>query len=226
MIDNYLLLLFPAPITVLMGALVIPVDWLLPAAAWQQGATLGGCVTASLLVLFARDQQITDWVQRRRYRTADRIARLFKRLGEWLNWLPLLLATFWLGGHFGNAHLQATVMLCGSSVLVAGLMAHGVQVLLHRHRPCTGSLPTRWGGLRHSTGHKSFPSGHAAVAFALFTMVALQFAHIPIVPPLAISLAALAALSRVYDHAHWPSDVFAGSGLGVAVAFALTHIAH
>jgi membrane-associated phospholipid phosphatase len=61
----------------------------------------------------------------------------------------------------------------------------------------------------------SFPSGHAAAAFAFATGVA----HV--MPAAAIPLRALAALvaySRVHTGVHYPGDVVAGALLGTALA--------
>jgi membrane-associated phospholipid phosphatase len=64
-------------------------------------------------------------------------------------------------------------------------------------------------------GSGSFPSGHAASAFAFATGVAR------VVPaaglPLRV-LAAVVAYSRVHTGVHYPGDVLAGAILGAAVA--------
>jgi membrane-associated phospholipid phosphatase len=66
----------------------------------------------------------------------------------------------------------------------------------------------------------SFPSGHAAAAFAFATGVG----HV--LPPAAIplhGLAALVAYSRVHTGVHYPVDVIAGAVIGTALAQAATH---
>jgi len=60
----------------------------------------------------------------------------------------------------------------------------------------------------------SFPSGHSANAFALATILALTF---PWMALPALVLAASVAASRVVLGVHFPSDVVAGSLLGVLV---------
>lgn len=61
----------------------------------------------------------------------------------------------------------------------------------------------------------SFPSGHAAVAAGFATMLAWRYPHGTSVFAI---FAGLAAAQRVFASAHYPSDVFFGTALGVAGA--------
>ncbi|MFL5973159.1 MAG: phosphatase PAP2 family protein [Gaiellaceae bacterium] len=63
----------------------------------------------------------------------------------------------------------------------------------------------------------SFPSGHAATAFAAATAVGMLHPRFRI--PL-LALAGTVALSRVYLGVHFWSDVLVGSLLGVAIGLA------
>ena len=63
----------------------------------------------------------------------------------------------------------------------------------------------------------SFPSGHAATAFAAAVAVGAFYPRLR--RPL-LGLAAVVALSRVYLGVHYASDVLAGTALGVALGLA------
>jgi membrane-associated phospholipid phosphatase len=66
----------------------------------------------------------------------------------------------------------------------------------------------------------SFPSGHAAAAFAFATGVA----HVsPAAAAPLRALAALVAYSRVHTGVHYPGDVIAGSLLGTVIAEMTAH---
>jgi undecaprenyl-diphosphatase len=66
----------------------------------------------------------------------------------------------------------------------------------------------------------SFPSGHAAAAFAFATGVGqvLPGAGFPL-----RALAGLVAYSRVHTGVHYPGDVLVGALLGAALAQSTTH---
>lgn len=78
-----------------------------------------------------------------------------------------------------------------------------------------------WDGPGFSTSNLSFPSGHASSAFAIATVIALEYGDRAFVPPLAYGIATLAAFSRVNDNAHWASDVFFGAIVGYLTAKAI-----
>lgn len=66
----------------------------------------------------------------------------------------------------------------------------------------------------------SFPSGHAAGAFALATSLSLSYPEWYVIAP-AATWAASVALARSWLGVHYPSDVLAGALLGSGVAVAV-----
>ena len=90
---------------------------------------------------------------------------------------------------------------------VAGLVSVGVVTVVakdvfRRERP-------------NGVGHRSFPSGHTSVSFAVAEIVRQLYGNRVSVP--FYLLAANTALSRIHDDKHYPSDVVAGAGLGIGI---------
>ena len=113
------------------------------------------------------------------------------------------------------------------SFLLSGISTQILKNLFGRERP---SMATREGGrwsgplsyFRHTdNGSKSiasydaFPSGHTATIFAAAATIADVY-HEPWVSYAAYATATLVGISRVMESAHWPSDVFVGSIIGIA----------
>jgi membrane-associated phospholipid phosphatase len=69
-----------------------------------------------------------------------------------------------------------------------------------------------WERTAHGRKDASFPSNHAAVAFAAVTPFAQEYDA-----PWLYGVAALGSLGRVANRQHWVSDVVAGGVLGYAV---------
>jgi undecaprenyl-diphosphatase len=94
-----------------------------------------------------------------------------------------------------------------------------VKPLVHRRRPdrVAEAVPLARQVRMPSSG--SFPSGHAAAAFAFATGVGhvLPSSGVPL-----RALAALVAYSRVHTGVHYPSDVLVGAMLGAALAQVIT----
>ncbi|HTV15549.1 MAG TPA: phosphatase PAP2 family protein [Acidobacteriaceae bacterium] len=67
-------------------------------------------------------------------------------------------------------------------------------------------------------GGSSFPSGHAAAAFSVATVVASRYRNHVWAPVLAYGMATVIGLSRITGREHYPSDVFVGSVIGVTTA--------
>lgn len=87
-----------------------------------------------------------------------------------------------------------------------------------RHRPSDGRGPYRfWPGLKARSDWDSFPSGHATHAFAIAGGIAAESDR-PAVAAIAYGAAGLVGLSRIYDRAHWASDVIAGAVIGTAAS--------
>ena len=111
----------------------------------------------------------------------------------------------------GRRRAAVDAVLAGTAGWVAGQLA---KRFWDRPRPYDADGIRRL--IRRPTG-TSFPSGHAAVAGALFPAVADHMP--PGVPRSAfLALSTWVPFTRVYAGVHYPSDVVAGAGLGMLLA--------
>jgi undecaprenyl-diphosphatase len=106
------------------------------------------------------------------------------------------------------------VLLTASSVWTADLLALAIKAGVERRRP---SLSVPQADPLLGAGGWSFPSGHAATAFAGAVSLTYLWRR---GAPLFFLLAAAIAFSRVYVGVHYPGDVLAGAALGTAVGLA------
>ena len=167
----------------------------------------------TLARLSAFDQRLFDRLTRPEQRLADLgLKRLSNSANRSMLWLTIAGMMAILGdSRARRAALRGVVSIAITSTLVNLPLKY----LARRQRPATGRnhrpLPIS------VPGSFSFPSGHAASAFAFTTGVALENPAmlLPIVP-----LAAGVAYSRVHLRVHYPFDVVAGAAIGTAMAVA------
>jgi membrane-associated phospholipid phosphatase len=168
----------------------------------------------------------------------DGLSELLRQVGEWdqtalelshlARWQPLtivfVLASAWwvkwpvfaaVGVGCDAAKRRSVPVAAACAAVAAGLaeaFAVGVKQLTERPRPpLTDPALNALIAIPHST---SFPSGHAATAFAAAVAVAVLHPRLRL--PL-FGLAVLVALSRVYLGVHYWSDVFVGSLVGAGI---------
>ena len=115
---------------------------------------------------------------------------------------------------------------------VAGVLIKGVA---GRARPSTdpaNSDDYRLGrGFGRNGGYQSMPSGHTLAAFALASEVSAEAQRrwpnrAAAVGVLTYSAATLTGFSRMYNNAHWASDVVVGAGIGTITGIAVARYQH
>ena len=150
---------------------------------------------------------------------ARRLARVAEPFGAPEVLGPAILIGYIAGRAFDRPALAAASARVGVPVAVAAVTVGAIKLAVGRVRPEDSAAEAD--AYQPFSGHASFPSGHAALAFAAATALDRETGA-RWVPWVAYPIAGLVGWSRVRDDRHWTSDVVAGAALGAWTA-AKTH---
>ena len=175
--------------------------------------TMFGAFAGSLGVLLATDQQTYVAIQERRSATTDDISDVTTPFGQAYAWA--IAGGMLAGGLIAkDAELRDTGRDAIEAALFASLITTIAKPVFGRERPDQSDGRTIFHGF--TSQYQSFPSGHATIAWAVASVVAMRTDGW-IVPTVAYTLATLVSFDRVNDAKHFVGDVFAGAAIGVAV---------
>ncbi|HEX4463833.1 MAG TPA: phosphatase PAP2 family protein [Solirubrobacterales bacterium] len=133
-------------------------------------------------------------------------------------WFAVAAGLALLGGPNGRLAARKGLVSLGIASGFANLVAKPLSARRRPARREAEELASRHVPMPRSS---SFPSGHAASAFAFATGAASAQ------PPLSAPLRAVATLvgySRVHTGVHYPADVLAGAFIGVSAAELVGHL--
>jgi membrane-associated phospholipid phosphatase len=175
-------------------------------------------ITAGLIVADAHDMPYFA-------RTTD-----FNRFNETFNGsftgavIGAVPASFYVYGLVRHDSYAAdTAILAGEAYADSAIPQVVIKVISRRYRPSAIPPNSNFSDtfFKSSTSvfgkGSSFPSGHAAGAFSVATVIARRYKEHRWVPWAAYGIAGLFAFSRIPDRAHFPSDVFLGAALGYTI---------
>jgi membrane-associated phospholipid phosphatase len=122
-----------------------------------------------------------------------------------------------------DSYQVSTALLAADAYADSAVADLAVKAITRRKRPSDvpagGSFDdTFFSGGKSPFKGSSFPSGHAAGAFSVATVVANRYRNHRWVPWAAYGMATAISFSRVTSSAHFPSDVFLGAALGYTIA--------
>ena len=187
-------------------ALTSPWRW--DKSDWATASIVAG-VTG---IFFVLDEEIRDDFQSEQSAFIEDFSSVFEPFGNAGFTIPALIGFYIYGQYKENEKIERTALLAAESYLVTALFTTVIKTMVGRQRPFSGEGADIFKG--PSTGKNSFPSGHTSSAFAIATVVANEYGHVPMVTPISYGLATLTGLSRIHDDDHWASDVFFGAALG------------
>ncbi len=190
-------------------------DTLIAPFHWGGRELLTFGVTAGIAAgLFAGDASIARAI--RKIQVPQIAEQLFGHFGNG-NFLVAFDAALYLAGAvFDSSAFRTTALVGMESFLTTSAIVLVLKSVVGRARPSARETEASFHPLAMRDRYESFPSGDAAGAFALGTVIAERSDSI-VVDIFAYGLAGLAALNRVHDNKHWVSDVFVGSAIGFFV---------
>lgn len=156
------------------------------------------------------DEAILGWLSLHlKGPVGDGLVQVYRLSGVHFTAFLVLAALIYVALQRWWRDLRLLVMATGGILMLVDLV---LKPLFDRSRPAEKLL---------EVDGRSFPSGHAAGAVAFYgAMVVILAAHHPrLRRPLLIGASlwvSLVWLSTLYVRAHWPTDMLAGGGVGLA----------
>ena len=155
-------------------------------------------------IVISLDLALVRWVHKYESSIITAMMRAITHLGDGYTWTLFALTVAFFERSFTGIGFSL-----GYAALAGSLTAKGIKHQIRRRRPHRHlteltplvKIPDPW----------SFPSGHTSAAFAVFGLLLMwgsPFAY------LALSIASLIGISRIYLRAHFPTDVIVGAALG------------
>ena len=184
-------------------------------ASWDRGDwTLFGGTIVGIGGFMPGDRDAYQWAVRNRSTSRDTAARYVSKFGA--EYAIGLSAGLLAGGLvFGDRDVRDTGRDAVEASILSGLLTNVVfKTAFGRERPYSSDGATVF---KPFSSNASFPSGHATEAFSVASVIAMR-SDGWVIPTVSYTVASLVAVSRVYQQAHFPSDVLAGAVFGTAVS--------
>jgi len=135
----------------------------------------------------------------------------------------LVPASLMVSGYVRHDSYQVgSALLAGEAYADSAVVDLAIKAVTRRKRPSDVApgapfTDTFFSGGKSPFKGSSFPSGHAAGAFAVATVVATRYHSHRWVPWAVYGFATAVSFSRVTTSSHFPSDVFLGAVLGYTI---------
>lgn len=158
---------------------------------------------------FILDELVKDGMTHNQNGFLDGFTDISNEFGEKKYLAPATLATWAIAEAIDDERLSTTAMNSAKALICGAILTESTKFIAGRSRPDMnrGSLHfDAFKGRENNT--KSFPSGHAFVAWSVFTPFAEEYSKWIYVIPAGVSFA------RMYRNRHWFSDVVLGGGIG------------
>lgn len=181
----------------------------------EQWATFAG-VIAGNAALLALDEPAEEYFTKQGEDVPDVIKEAGFRFGKPLLNYGLTTSVYTLGLLTKNEKIRKTGVLLIASATAGGLLQTFSKTLVGRARPLTGEGNLSFRFWSNEAGYHSFPSGHAILSFTTAHAFAKQFDNLYVKGGI-YALGMVTPISRLWDGAHWLTDVTLGLVMSVVI---------
>lgn len=122
-----------------------------------------------------------------------------------------------------DAELRETGLMLTEALFLSGSITGILKTGIGRARPSAHEGNNDFDLFNPRASDHSFPSGHTTVAFTLASVLSERIDN-PYATAALYSLAGFTAFERIYEDAHWFSDVIAGAAIGTVTGLKIVKI--
>ena len=167
-------------------------------------------------ILYLSDEEISSFFRRQEKDIPHAISEFGFRFGKPLANYGLTGSVYAVGLLTKNEKIRYTGVLMITSASVSGLLQQVMKTVAGRARPTTALGHDYFDPFNGSPSFSSFPSGHTALSVTTCYALSKQFNN-PWIKGGFYTLGMISPLSRIWEGAHWASDVFLSTVMSVAI---------
>ena len=181
---------------------------------------LSSAIFSSAIAAYFIEKDLNSWIQDNQNKNTSDFGDIGYILAHPALLVPVSVMTYSIGYFNNKDRLQRTGIVMFESIFLSGATVKAIKMIGDRKRPSESSSNANFDGPSFSLSEKSqsFPSGHSALAFATATSIAQEYKENKAIVITSYTIATSISASRLFDNAHWLSDVIIGSAIGHFVA--------
>lgn len=184
---------------------------------WQKDDFItAGAIVGGTALLYIFDEETNEWFRAQENDVPDLIQDFGWYYGSPQNNYAINGAVYLYGLFTRNEKVRKTGVLLISAATTAGILQSIFKNVIGRARPKQEEGKASFRPFSSKGNYHSFPSGHTILSFTTAYAVSKQFEN-PFVKAGIIGLGLIAPASRLWEGAHWLSDVGVSMALSIVV---------
>lgn len=184
---------------------------------WQKDdwLTFGG-IAAGTALMYIYDEQTSEFFVNQEEKAPQMLKEIGWYYGSPQNFFMISAGIYGYGLLAKNDEFRHTGVLIISSAVATGLIQTISKNAFGRARPSQEVGSRKYRFMSKESGYHSFPSGHAILSFTASHAIARQFDNLWVKSGI-YAVGLIAPVSRLWEGAHWLTDVTLGMVLSVVI---------